>query len=559
MRKKIRTKAEKQKKPLFVKKDAVLLSVVLSISLFLNVLGFGWGMDGYVPWMPDAIEGITTVREMPRLLGEWTYKYPRLQFAIDGMCYKPFIDHWENNKVFTQVNGQTRGYAITPKRLNTLAAVSRVNILVMSGLIIFFLYAAAKFYYADSIAAFAASLSLALSFVFVHYSHTTCVDIPSMLWITAGVYFLLRSVVLNTLWDHIAMAVMLAFAACTKDAMLFYVAAFVLSYLVLRVERLYAQSQNIRSSLLSVVNRNTLLAVVIFCVLFALIQNIIPFPKAYWERMGVWSIGGRGVADFNKGFTGQIALLTATLKNFYWAMGWPLILMVLISLCVTSKKHFLFNLMVVVFPLVFFYLLVSMRIKMSYIRYYLPVMGLLYLPVGHFVGQLVARHKQAYARILLAGFGLSGVLSASLCLALDIEMIRDSRIQTARWFTEHVPQNTLVLSCIRRPYGPKLQKAGYPMIENWTVPPLEELLAHQSQLPDYIVLSDNWLTIQTPQAQDFRNALLKNQTAYSLAATFRRGDLLNPQKSFFSIASWPLKGGENLSPDIFVMKKTSSN
>ena len=44
MRKNNPKKVEKTKKTLLVKKDTILLSVVISISLFLNAFGFGWGV-----------------------------------------------------------------------------------------------------------------------------------------------------------------------------------------------------------------------------------------------------------------------------------------------------------------------------------------------------------------------------------------------------------------------------------------------------------------------------------------------------------------------------------
>lgn len=386
------------------------------MSVFLNALGFGWGMDGYVPWSPDAIEGITVVREMPRLFGEWTYKYPRLQFLIDGLCYRPFISSWEHNKVYVQSQGQVQGYVLTQPRLNTLAMISRINILIMSSGILVFLYLMARFYYADSLAALFATLSLAVMTVFVHYSHTSCVDIPSMLWITMGVYFLLKSVILNRMGHHLLMGAAFALACCTKDTMLLYAGAFAVVYLVLRIHRLRDEGLGLRVCISSsVFNRNVWLAIAVFVLVFAVLQGILFSPKGYWDRMGVWvgggGVGARGVKDFNQGFTGQCALLRDTVRQFYSAAGWPLLALFLVSLVATIRKHTLFNLVVVVLPLIAFYVIVSMRIKMSYIRYYLPVMGLCCLPVGAFVSRLFAARVKPWSHAVLAlvcgGYGLS--------------------------------------------------------------------------------------------------------------------------------------------------------
>ena len=138
--------------------------------------------------------------------------------------------------------------ALTQERLDLLATLSRVNILVMSAPdILVFVYLIARFYYADSMAGFFASLSLAVTRNFVYYSHTTCVDIPSMFWITLGVYFLLKSVYSGKLFHHIMMAIAFACACCTKDPMLFYAAAFALAYIVLRVDHLRRQGLDFKA------------------------------------------------------------------------------------------------------------------------------------------------------------------------------------------------------------------------------------------------------------------------------------------------------------------------
>ena len=60
--------------------------------------------------------------------------------------------------------------------------------------------------------------------------------------------------------------------------------------------------------LISLLNRNTGIAIGTFLFTFALLQGILFSPKAYWERMGVW-VGGRGVKEFNTGFGGQYGLV----------------------------------------------------------------------------------------------------------------------------------------------------------------------------------------------------------------------------------------------------------
>jgi hypothetical protein len=555
MRKKVPQKTKEIQTRRFDKKDIWLVLVVIALSLFLNVLGFGWGKDGYVPWSPDSIEGVTTVRELPNLFGTWTNKYPRLQFLIDGLCYKPVIRSWERNPVAVQRGGRVEQSVLTQERLEVLATISRINILIMSAGILIFVYLIARFYYTDSMAAFFASLSLAVTLNFVYYSHTTCVDIPSMFWITLGVYFLLKSVYSGKLFHHIMMGITFACACCTKDPMLFYAAAFALAYIVLRFCHFRKQGLEFKACCLSLLNRNAWLAIGAFLFVFALLQGILFSPKTYWERMGVW-VGGRGVKDFNQGFSGQWILLTGTLWSFYWSIGWPLLALWFISLICTFKKHWLFNLAVVLLPLIVFYVLVTMRIKMGYIRYYLPVMGVFFLPVGAGIAQLFSVKITWIRRPAFAVIALCYVLSLMYCIAMDLELINDSRNQAAEWFKANVKQNTPVLSLIRYPFGLKLSKFGYSTIDNWKVPPLQVLLDNQKNLPEYVVLTYEWLTIFTPEAAEYKKALLEGRAGYSNVAVFKSKGFIFPRKNWLTLASWPIQSHfEEISPPITVMQK----
>lgn len=537
------------------KRDWLFLCAAIGLHLVFALTAFGWGMDGYVPWAADGIEGVTTVREMPKLFGKWDYKYPRLQFLIDGTCYKPFMEQWQRTPEYVTVDGQMQAQVLTPERLKTLAGISRVNVIVMSALTVMFVYLAGRYYYKNALAGFVAAVCTVLTYAFAYYSHTTCVDVPSMLWLTAGFYFLLRSEAMNRLRDHAAMGAMFAFACTTKDAMLFYAVAFAVVYAGLRLRRLYGENSSWKKSLRQLAAPQALTAAGVFLILFALLQNIIPWPGAYWERMGVW-VGGRGVKDFNQGFTGQIPLLIDTLQQFLWGMGWPLAAAVLIALVVTSRKHLLFNLLAIVFPLVFFYVFVAMQIRMSFIRYYVPVMGLLYLPVGCLAAQLFENRRQWAARAGLGALAAGWALSGIYCAALMAELIGDSRSQTAQWFVQNVPKGSPVLSCIMRPYGPKLRQFGYPMLENWNVPPLQTLLAAQNTLPEYVILSNSWLNLKSPEAREFRTALLKNQTNYQLVASFTHRKLLIPQKSWMAAVCWPVRPRYGISPEVYVLKQS---
>jgi len=376
-----------------------------------------------------------------------------------------------------------------------------------------------------------------------------------MLWITVGVYFLLKSVATNRMRHHVLMGTAFAFACCTKDPMLFYAATFALVYLILRGHRLRSEGQSLRGCFFSLFNRNVWVALAVFVFVFALLQGILFSPKAYWDRMGVW-VWGRGIKDFNKDFTGQVDLLWGTLGQLYSAAGWPLLVLFLASLCATFRKHRLLNLAVVLLPLVAFYVMVSMRIKMSFIRYYLPVMGLCCLPIGAFVSQLLAVKIKSlrYAAVTLVAVAYG--LSLMGCLALDLELIHDSRVQAVAWFEKNVQKDKPVLSLIQRIYGPKLAQSGYRVIENWDVPPLQKLLGSTRSLPDYLILSDGWPNLLSKEADEYKQALLEGKAGYSRLTELNSKGYDDPHRSVLALACWPrLPRFETVSPRVIVMRK----
>ena len=56
------------------RRQIVALLAVIVLGIILNSIALDWGLSGMVPWESDSNEGITIVREMPRLFKQWTYK-----------------------------------------------------------------------------------------------------------------------------------------------------------------------------------------------------------------------------------------------------------------------------------------------------------------------------------------------------------------------------------------------------------------------------------------------------------------------------------------------------
>ena len=69
--------------------------MLLIFAFSLNAIELNWGLSGAITWQPDAIEGEISLNHMPLLFQQWRHKYPRGLFLINGLFYKPMIDHWK--------------------------------------------------------------------------------------------------------------------------------------------------------------------------------------------------------------------------------------------------------------------------------------------------------------------------------------------------------------------------------------------------------------------------------------------------------------------------------
>ncbi|NIA30748.1 MAG: hypothetical protein GWP06_12655 [Actinobacteria bacterium] len=532
----------------------LLLSVAV-VSVVLNSVGLEWGRSGFVPWQADSIEGITTVREMPRLFGQWTYKYPRGQFLINAVFYKPLLDKWEKNPVLVSGGkaGSKRLSVLNQKRLDKLAIISRVISLLMGVGTVISVFMMARLLFKDYLSAVLAGLALAVSELFVFYSHAGNVDVPSIFWFAWGLYWAVKSIYIGK-WRHfVLMGLCFSFSICTKDATAGYLAGMVPAFWLAMIGKVRADGQDFKTAVLSVFSRKVLVAILAFLFSYALLQDILTSPQAFADRMSVW-IGGRGVVDFNKGFKGQLPLLWNACQMLYSSLGWPLLLMVVISLLYCTSKY-PWQSGLVIIPIIAFYVIVVVNIHMVYPRYFLPA----FVGLALFVGKCSADWLRcSKVHILLRVLPVALVFGCSLlyCIGLDLEMLNEPRKRTEKWFADNVSRKVVVAGLIRKiNYAPRLYIQGFRFICPWKVPANDSDFSRTSLYPRYIIISEPRLTNNDEVTRNFREALLAGQLNYRQVAHFQAKYLYPPKHTVFSLAAWPLGRMNWLSPEIIVFEK----
>lgn len=164
------------------------------LSLSLNVLGIGWGQPGGIVWDFDSIAGLSSVKEMPHLLGRWRHKYPRVQFAINALAYAPLLKLWYGS--YDAVPRAERRILASPahaRRFGALIVVSRTISALMGAGAVVALFLAGSLLFGDARAGLLAGLSLAVSQMFVFYSHLGNLDAPAVFWFAWSFYWAVQA------------------------------------------------------------------------------------------------------------------------------------------------------------------------------------------------------------------------------------------------------------------------------------------------------------------------------------------------------------------------------
>jgi hypothetical protein len=502
-------------------RDYLLIAVLAAVSAILFGVGIGWGRTGMVPWAADSIEGVTTVRQLPRLFGEWTTKYPRGQYLINGIFYEPLIKHWQKDP-FYQIDRQTgagRAVVLNMSRYDTLAKISR-----------WISFAVASVFFSDRLTAFLAGLALSFSALFVFYSHLGNVDIPYLFWYTWGLYFAAKSIYVGK-WRHfILMSLFFAYSVCTKEAIAGYLAGTGVGYCFVKAGKSLNEGKAWHKAILSVFSLRLVVCALIFLLAYAFIQGLLTSPEVFRERVRVWV--EHGVGDFNKSFRGQWPLFLESCRCIYVSVGWPMLVMVIASLiwcCVKYKTVAAFF----IFPVITFYFLILVNIKVVCPRYFLPAIVGFSVLVGKTSADFLRRQEKSMflrAVPLVLVYGLSLLY----CVALDLEMLSEPRIRAEKWVAENIDRRTVIACPIRNlSYAPRLHVQGYRFLCPWEVPPLDVMSSGKFSAPPYVILT----CYSEEEGQRFRAALEQGIINYRQAARFENRYIW-PGRSILGLAGW---------------------
>jgi hypothetical protein len=530
----------------------IALLVIVASSLGLNLTAINWGQPGGNPWHPDSIAGAKILYQWPNLFGQWKHKYPRVHFLVSAAFYKPFLSYWKEHPVMVSANTgqQVRAEVLTQERISTLVVISGLISAIMGAAAVVAVFLTARLLFNDDVAALFSGLALAFSMLFVFFSHLGNLDIPCTFWFAWSVYWAIKAAYIGK-WRHfLLLGLFCALTVCTKDPAAGYITGLAAATALAMIGMAKKAGKSFKTALASIFTMKPLVAVLVAAFCFALLNDLLTTPRAFFERMNFWF--EVGVAEYNKAIIGYWPVLSATGDAMYYSLGWPL-LAVIIASAIYCILRFRWKSAFALLPLIVFYVVVILRTRLGISRYFIPGFVGLMLLVGKGCSDWLRwRSIPLIVRILPLAFVY--IFSLLYCVGLDLEMLDDSRYGAEQWLVAHVSPGDTVAALSQPAYAPRVQLLGCKYDFITERPKNDELLQKIRPYTDYLVLTEAEFSMPVVFDQQFLKELLAGTKGYEQVACFSN-KYLYPKKTVFGFAGWPLKHSTEISPGIIILKK----
>lgn len=531
------------------------LLAVVAASLILNLVGLDWGQPAIYSWHTDSVAGLRTVRHLPALFGKWENKYPRVHFMVVGLFYKPLLNHWEKNPVTVIYrDGRVTKSTLDTNRISTLIILSRIISAIMGTGTVIAVFFTTRQIFKDSTAAIFSALALSCSMLFVFYCHLGNLDVPATFWFAWCCYWAVKATLVGK-WRHfILLGLFCSLAICTKDPLAGYAIGLGLAVWLAMIGKALSEGKSWLESATSILSWKTLVAVIVAFVCFGLFNNLFTLPKAFFQRMSHW-IGGSGVENYNKTFVGQGVLLYQALKNIYYSLGWPLLLVIALSTIYCTIRYS-WKVGFGIAPIVVFYIVVVINVRMTVPRYFLPGFVGLAILLGKGCSDLLAA-KKIPKIISLVIIILLFTTSLLYCIGLDAELLTDSRYRAEQWCVENIDKNAHIVTLSGIYRAPRLYIKGFSRFEpRWEKPRQTIRLLTKQPVPEYIIMS-SFAYRRASFDKDFIGALFDGSLGYTEIAHFDN-KFLCPKRTILGFAGWPLEKQTYISPELTILKRNTN-
>ena len=526
------------------------LLAILTLSFFLNTSALDWGQTGSSDWSPDTIEGRITAIYMPYMFKMWMHKYPRGQYIINSIFYRPKINTWEKNLVqIKNHEGKAIYSPLNQPRLYELASISRwISVWMSLGILIAVFFTTKKLLY-DSFAALMATLCLALSCDFMFYSKSGCVDIPAFFWFAWAGCFGIYAIKSNKLIYFILAGFCAAWSVCTKEGVATFNVGLFIAILILMVWESRDSGKTWKDSFKSLLNWKLLTTVVVGALVFITLEGLWAGTEEWHYRSKFW----KGVVkdEFQSQNYSVWFLSKKTYECLVSSWGKPFIFFLPFSIIYWIIK-FRKQLILALVPALSFFLLTVLVVEQNLPRFMMCSFAGIAIIIGKTLADWIRNKKNPIVlKVILPVLIL--IPSLICCVCENLEMKNDTRIRAENWIKSNVPKGTVFGMSMGNQYAPRVRISGYPVIEKWSSKGVNTKKGLVKYFPEYIIASNKWPCFTTKDKDYFRK-MFKNETPYKHQVTYSKL-YFTPKSILWKYCLRFFKPHAGISPPIMLYKK----
>lgn len=502
------------------------LLCVLLFGFTLNTLAIDWGIPNTHSWNPDDIAPDKPLRVTETYTKGW-HKYPYLQSWIDFAIFSPALFYWTTRKTYVPAcNSNTETCFNDPYgQLSVLLILSRILTAIMALGAVYWTYQTSLLVFRDRLAAVLGALILTCSNVFVFHAQLGNVDVPCLFWFAWSLYYYARILQTNEVKNYLAFGFLSACALATKESIIgAYVLVGVTLY-ALYVKRVLPELKASGFGRLWKIHSDPrilgLLAVLLFT--YALINNVFFNWEGFTRHFTHWvGSDAAGTAPYSRVHMGARWLLKTFVLQLREGMGGAILLLCVGGLIYGLKRNFRGSLLLIL-PLVSYYLFTIQMVHFTYTRFGLPVIVLLSIFGGVFAAFLL-RSKWAPVSVFIVviAFAHGILMSVNTIMA----MRNDGRYTTEQWLIENIPKTERIGVFGLRTYFPRFGLLGYEMER------LADDLIRVDYLtangPRYLVLTSAYYVPSEAKQKKVVDALFSHRLNYRIIWDHKYESPLNP-------------------------------
>jgi len=531
-------------------RPATAILALVCLGLVLYVPGLRWGLPATASWSQDTIAGVRTLGAVETWPGSWAGRYPPLHYLLLRAAYEPYL-RWavaSGAASRHQVTGQLQLEPPFDKHVGALLLIARAIAAVMAIGATLAIFVTARKLLHDTLAAGVAAATLMASAAYAYFAHLGNVDIPSVFWFALSLVFYVRLLDTRRIADALLLGFFGSLAISTKDSVAGAYPGMAIVLLGVEIVRLRADRSWFLATIRVLFQSRWLVGLAAFAIPYLFLNGVFNDPQAYLDRMKYWLGITPGTIHLKQHhYDGQLALFAATIYYAAGAVGWPLLAVMVASTVHALRRHKQLAL-IVFLPVLTYYLIIIVPQGFVYSRFLFPPLALLGIPVGRATVDLL-RNSRIPAPAPFAVLAVVAILTLGYTLAIDAEMVTDSRYAAERWFDENVARTQSVGAFSKPQYLPRLPEMGY---ATFGVEMTREAFSRPQ--PDYLVLSSYNHEDFDENQRACMHELIDGELGYDRLVTFR-GRFLGAGSNWLSLAGWGAPTPGKISPVVTVLKR----